>query len=57
MVKPNYSYKPKSWVSGYKIQEGNNSDGYPTGGDKVNMRKGGRIGRSSKKINKKRKGK
>tara|TARA_R100000322_G_scaffold94_1_gene83 strand:- start:505 stop:648 length:144 start_codon:yes stop_codon:yes gene_type:complete len=40
-VKPNYSYKPKSWVSGYKIQEGNNSDGYPTGGIRVGMKKGG----------------
>ena len=44
-MKPNYSYKPKSWVSGYKIQEGNNSDGYPTGGIPVQgFKVGGRVG-------------
>ena len=43
-MKPNYSYKPKSWVSGYKIQEGNNSDGYPTGGIPVQgFKVGGRV--------------
>ena len=48
MVKPNRSYKPKSWVSGVRIQLGGNSDGYPSGGIPVRM---------SKKIAKKRKNK
>ena len=52
MVKPNHSYKPKSWVSGYKIQEGNNSDGYPTGGIRINLKKGGWIQDATKSIKK-----
>ena len=52
MVKPNYSYKPKSWVSGYSIQEGNNSDGYPTGGIRVGMKKGGKAKKCLKKLKK-----
>jgi len=44
MVKPNRSYKPKSWVSGVKIQLGGNSDGYPSGGIPVRMSTGGRAG-------------
>ena len=51
-MKPNYSYKPKSWVSGYSIQEGNNSDGYPTGGIRVAMAKGGWIQDVNKSIKK-----
>jgi hypothetical protein len=45
MVKPNRSYKPKSWVSGVRIQLGGNSDGYPSGGIPVHgYRSGGRVG-------------
>ena len=53
-MKPNYSYKPKSWVSGYKIQEGNNSDGYPTGGIPIRpgFKKGGWIQDVNKSIKK-----
>ncbi len=44
-------------VPGYGMPAGRNKFGYPTGGDKVNMKEGGRIRRSNKKINRKRKGK